>query len=307
VLRLSLSVSAHHCPSLLFLASSAALCIVLFRSAVRTPPHTTLDGGGGGYSSRGGDSKHQLSPAPAPALSPAPNASSITHWDPVGREAIERGSRTSLSAHHRLQLSPLRNHHRIAVSWAPRTATLSHGLAGSHDRAHSSLQLHPHRHRRLTHPLSRASLPAPPLRRACCCPRSHCPAPNQRPVAGFRFSSAHTPTPACTRLATLVPLTLIRPPSCCTTRCDAWLTRVADSSTLPTDSLACLLACFDCETLSPPLLRFRALRIPSSPSPNSGFARLHVHKRLLVLDFASLRLATLTPSRAPLIDPVTVT
>jgi hypothetical protein len=204
------------------------------------------------------------------------------------------------SSSHRRQLGAAHCDHKAQH-------TLSHGLAGSHDRAHSSLQLHPHRHRRLTHPLSRASLPAPPLRRACCCPRSHCPAPNQRPVAGFRFSSAHTPTPACTRLATLVPLTLIRPPSCCTTRCDAWLTRVADSSTLPTDSLACLLACFDCETLSPPLLRFRALRIPSSPSPNSGFARLHVHKRLLVLDFASLRLATLTPSRAPLIDPVTVT
>jgi hypothetical protein len=204
------------------------------------------------------------------------------------------------SSSHRRQLGAAHCDHKAQH-------TLSHGLAGSHDRAHSSLQLHPHRHRRLTHPLSRASLPAPPLRRACCCPRSHCPAPNQRPVAGFRFSSAHTPTPACTRLATLVPLTLIRPPSCCTTRCDAWLTRVADSSTLPTDSLACLLACFDCETLSPPLLRFRALRIPSSPSPDSGFARLHVHKRLLVLDFASLRLATLTPSRAPLIDPVTVT
>jgi hypothetical protein len=139
------------------------------------------------------------------------------------------------SSSHRRQLGAAHCDHKAQH-------TLSHGLAGSHDRAHSSLQLHPHRHRRLTHPRSRASLPAPPLRRACCCPRSHCPAPNQRPVAGFRFSSAHTPTPACTRLATLVPLTLIRPPSCCTTRCDAWLTRVADSSTLPTDSLACLLA-----------------------------------------------------------------
>ena len=120
VLRLSLSVSAHLCPSLPFLASSAALCIVLSRSTVRTPPHTTIDGDDD--SSRGGDSKQQRSPASAPP--PAPNASSITHWDPAGREAIGRGSRTSLLAHHRLQLSPLRNHHRIAVSWAARTATI---------------------------------------------------------------------------------------------------------------------------------------------------------------------------------------
>lgn len=127
---------------------------------------------------------------------------------------------------------------------------------------------------------------------------------NHGPLQAFRFSShTHTPTSGL-HLATLVPLTLTRPPSRCTTRCDAWLTRaVADSSSLPTD----LLACFNCDTLLPPFLRSRALRIPSSPSSDSGFAQLHVHKRLLVLHFASLHLATSTPSRAPLIDLVTAT
>ncbi|KAM0706350.1 hypothetical protein Q7P35_005676 [Cladosporium inversicolor] len=254
-----------------------------------------------------GDSKHPLSPAPAPP--PAPNAS-FTHWDPAGREAIERGSKhpcphiidaAQLLSSARCGItiaSPLPGHMtELFHPFTSTTTSTSTATAASH-----------------TNPLSFTSLPASPLRLrlllsaeplSCAQP----PGPSQASA-----SRAHTPrTPACTRLATLVPLTLTRPPS----RCTALPLPVATLGSRallqihPPFRQTCLLAylpaCFDCETLLPPLLRFRALRIPSSPSSHSGFARLHVHKRLLVLHLASLHLATPTPSRAPLLDLVTAT
>lgn len=215
-----------------------------------------------------GDSKHPLSPAPAPP--PAANAS-FTHWDPAGREAIERGSKHPCP--HIIdaaQLSPLRNHHRIAVScWASQAcgATL---LESSSLPGHMTELFHPFNSTTTstataashTNPLSFTSLPASPLRlrlllsaEPLSCAQPH--GPSQASA-----SRAHTPrTPACTRLATLVPLTLTRPPSRCTTRCDAWLTRVvADSSSLPTDLLASLPAC---------LLRLRNTA-PTTPSVSSS-------------------------------------
>ena len=234
----------HHHPSLPRVLGAWPLCMVSVRFATpRSAVRATLNGGGG--SSGDGDSRHQLSPAPAP-----PPSTKMLHLHTgtqrVGR-AIGRGSRDPCphiidAAQPAAESSSwLRRQLGGARALRPFGATLKllEPLRCVVHPVHHHHHLH---HRRVSNtPLSFTSLPAPPLRsRACCCPRSHCPAPNQpRPVAGFRFSSAHTPTPACTRLATLVPLTLTRPPSRCTTRCDAWLTRVvADSSSLPTDLLA---------------------------------------------------------------------
>ena len=97
----------------------------------------------------------------------------------------------------------------------------------------------------------------PSLHRRCggapvaCCPRSHCPVPNHGPSQASA-SQAHTPRRRLAHALLLLSHSHSDTPSLSlhhhTTRCDAWLTRVvADSSSLPTD----LLACFDCETLLP--------------------------------------------------------
>jgi hypothetical protein len=158
------------------------------------------------------------------------------------------------------------------------------------------------------HPLSFTSLPAPPLRSRLLLSAE--PLSCDQPPARFRFSRTH---PQRLRLAHAL-LLLSHSHSHALPLAALPVATLGSRALLQihppfrqTCLLACLPACFDCETLLPPLLRFRALRIPSSPSLNSGFARLHVHKRLLVLHFASLRLATHTPSRAPLIDLVTAT
>ena len=241
---------------------------------------------------------------------------------PAGREAIGRGSEhPCLHIIHCSSAQPASRGFIIVSCWAHALCRLFGATllerrrvvqpAGSHDRARPSFTpstttttttcIITTAASRTPYPilLPFTSLPASPLLLSA----EHRPTTARCRLSASRATRTLRP-PACTlHLATLVPLTLTRPPSRCTTRCDAWLTRVvADSSSLPTD----LLARFN-DTLLPPLLRFRALRIPSSPSPDSGFARLHVHKRLLVLHFASLHLATATPSRAPLIDLVTAT
>lgn len=187
--------------------------------------------------------------------------------------------RTSSSA---AQPSPRRTHHRIAVRQQLGGAHAA--TAGATHRESRCLVQPAASSHHMTEPFRPFTSSASTATAACGTPypaRASLPActavatrlllaaaeplscAHPRPVAGFRFSSAHTPTPACTRLATLVPLTPTRPPSRCTTRCDAWLTRVADSSSLPAD----WLACFDCETLLPPLLRFRACEFPRHHHP----------------------------------------
>jgi hypothetical protein len=108
-------------------------------------------------------------------------------------------------------------------------------------------------------PPSRTSLQHRRCDAAVRCPRSHCPAPNHGPSQAASASQAHTPRRRLAHALLLLSHSHTRPPSRCTTRCDAWLTRVTDSISLQTD----LLACFDCETLLPPLLRFRVLQSDS--------------------------------------------
>jgi hypothetical protein len=135
---------------------------------------------------------------------------------------------------------------------------------------------------------------------------SHCPAPNHGPSQASA-SQAHTPrrrlalhTPC---LATLVPLTLTRPPSRCTAPHVATLGSRALQIQSPFRQ-TCLLRLRNTAPTTPSV---PILRIPSSPSSHSGSARLHLHQRLLALHFASLNFATPTASRAPLIDLVTAT
>lgn len=323
------SACAHHHhlhPSLPRVLGAWPGCCALPLFASLRHARATLNGGGD--TPRAQRRWRQQASAQSSASTAPSTKCFIYTLGPGGSGGDRTRLKTSLSAHHRCssapQLSPLRNHHRIAVScWAsqPYGATL---LESSSLPGHMTELFHPFTSTTTststataashTNPLSFTSLPASPLRLrlllsaeplSCAQP----PGPSQASA-----SRAHTPrTPACTRLATLVPLTLTRPPS----RCTALPLPVATLGSRallqihPPFRQTCLLAylpaCFDCETLLPPLLRFRALRIPSSPSSHSGFARLHVHKRLLVLHLASLHLATPTPSRAPLLDLVTAT
>jgi hypothetical protein len=131
VLWLSLSVSAHPllillCTALPFLASrcmparrvrwARLHCLVALRHAHAAALHILRDGRGGGD----GDSKQASAQQPSPALAPAPtpNASFALwrDWDPADRLAIGRGSRTSLSAHHRLQLSPAQRRRQLGIA-----------------------------------------------------------------------------------------------------------------------------------------------------------------------------------------------
>jgi hypothetical protein len=195
--------------------------------------------------------------------------------------------KTSLSAHHRVQLawSSARCGIIIAVSAGRRTlpqASFRRSRPGHLTAcARPSIHLHyylaplsPHCRTAVATRLSVWLLPAEP-------------AIVLRPTTArrrFRFSSAQ---PACTRLATLVPLTLTLSLSPHHT-----LRRLAHARcrfNLPPDRLAC----FDCETLlPPPLLRFRFLRIPSSPSSDSGsrdFTFISGYLRFTLRRFTSQR------------------
>lgn len=125
ILRLSLSVSACACPPptihilpclVVCLVLGWSLCIVSFRFAPPCALRSMAAAIALAMATADTSSvQHQHRP-------PAPKCFIYT-LGPAGREAIGRGSRTSLSAHHRLQLSPLRNHHRIAVSSGRRART----------------------------------------------------------------------------------------------------------------------------------------------------------------------------------------
>ena len=295
------------------------LCIVSFRLAsLCSAMRATLNGGG--------DSSEAMATASIRSVQHQhrPQHQMLhlhTGTRRVGRRS-DAAQETSLSAHHRLQLSSAQPAAKASSqrppsagrrALRPRGATLLEPLVRCTPPGHMTEPVRPSfnptaaavSHTPILHfppciAVAKARLllavrgaivlrPTTARRRLPLLKRTH-------PDAGL-----HTPCYSCPTH------TLTRPPSRCTTTPHvATLGSRALLQIHPPFRQTCLLASI-AKHCSPPLLRFRALRIPSSPSSHIGFARLHVHKRLLVLHFASLHLATSTLSRAPLIDLVTAT
>lgn len=193
------------------------------------------------------------------STAPQHQNASFTQWDPALRvgKAIRRGSRhpcLHIIDCSTAQLSQPRNHHRsqlLGVAHALCDHSAQHSLsrcvvqfAGSHDRARPSFTSTTTTF--ITTAASHTPIPSYPTLHLTSCiavVAFRGASSNHGPLQAFRFSShTHTPTSGL-HLATLVPLTLTRPPSRCTTRCDAWLTTHARCCRfiLPSDRLACLL------------------------------------------------------------------
>lgn len=195
----------------------------------------------------------------------------LARWDPGGREAIARGSRHP--CRHIITAARARQRHRQQPQPGAPVRTALRRRDHTLRQARPGLRLSVARrcccHRRRRPP--RPAPPRPPAAASCLAslPQSrrgatHCPAPAHGPVVPARSQAASAlqrthlrlPTSACTRLATLS-YTLPRPPSRCTTRCDAWLTRAADS---PPFRQTCLLASI-AKHCSPLLRPLRVLRL----------------------------------------------
>lgn len=296
VLRLSLSVSAH--TSLPFLASCACPRLV----SLRAPP-----------CARCSTAPPAMAVAAAMALAMAtaglcaaqPSTKVLhLHSGPGG----SGGDRTRLknilvrTSSTAAELSP-RNHHRRQLGGAHCDHSARHTQnrclvqpVGSHDIAL------PSPHHRHPPPIPHRAPCTAVATRASAAAAEPLSCAQPRPVAGFPLlkrthpdAGLHTPCYSCPTHTHALPLAA---PHVATLG-----SRVLQIP--PPFRQTCLPASIAKQP--PPLLRFRVLRIPSSPPSNSGFARLYLHKRLLVLHFASLHPATPTTSRAPLIDLVTAT